>query len=131
MIGVDTNVLLRVFIEGDDPRQHVRSVALFREIAPEPALLHPIVLAEATWTLTKRMKRPKGEVVTFIANVLDAEVFEIPYAPAARRALSAYEVGKADYADYLMGEMNADAGCRTTFTFDTDASAHPRYTLLS
>ena len=130
MIGLDTNVLLRIFIRDEPEEQHVRSMDLLREAHPEPALINPIVLAEATWTLSKRMKRSREEVAGFVADVLDAEVFEVSSAKAARRALEAFANGRADYADYLIAEMNGDAGCRSTFTFDADAATYPLYDMV-
>lgn len=130
MIGLDTNVLLRVFIEDEPVSQHAQCVALLRAVAPEPAMINPIVLAEATWTLSRRMKRSRRQVADFVADVLDAEVFDVPFSLAARRALKAYEHGRGDFADYLIAEINAEAGCRATFTFDTDAADHGHYSLL-
>lgn len=130
MIGLDTNVLLRIFVEDDPPSQHRRAVSLMRDIAPERALVNAVVLVEATWTLARRMKRTRAQVSAFVADLLDAEVFEIACAEPARRALAAYAEGKADYADYLIAELNGEAGCRTTFTFEKDAALHPSYSIL-
>jgi predicted nucleic-acid-binding protein len=32
--------------------------------------------------------------------------------------LSRYRDGGADFADYVLAEVNREAGCRTTLTFD-------------
>jgi len=37
------------------------------------------------------------------------------------RALEAYRVGKADFPDYFLSEINLDLGCETTATFDVAA----------
>ncbi|MEP9350388.1 PIN domain-containing protein [Xanthobacter sp. KR7-225] len=127
MIGLDTNVLLRIFIEDDPPSMHHRAVGLLEGLAPEAAMVNPIVLAEATRTLVRRMKRSRQEVATFVASLLNADVIELSCADAVRRALGAYAGGKADFADYLIAELNAEAGCRTTYTFDIDAGQHTGY----
>lgn len=131
MIGLDTNVLLRIFIEDDPPAQHRRAVALLEGVAPEVAQVNPIVLAEATWTLAQRMKRSRQEISTFVAALLNTDVIELSSADAVRRALGAYGAGRADFADYLIAELNADAGCRSTFTFDKAAADHAGYSLMS
>lgn len=130
MIGLDTNVLLRIFIEDDPPSQHRRAVALVGGLAPEAAMVNPIVLAEAIWTLTRRMKRSRREVAIFVSDLLNTDVIEVSCADAVRRALGAYAAGKADFADYLIAELNAEAGCRTTYTFDIDAGQHAGYSLV-
>ena len=56
-----------------------------------------------------------------VAEVLSADDLEIPFRPAALGALAAYRAGKADFADYLIAQINADLGCSTTATFDRAA----------
>ena len=57
MIGLDTNVLLRLFVEDDAgqsarARRHVDAAT-----ADEPCLINSVVLAEFAWALAKRMKQ--------------------------------------------------------------------------
>ena len=47
----------------------------------------------------------------------------------ARIALDAYETGKADFADYLIGSIHKAKGCLTTLTFDRRASRSPWHSL--
>lgn len=129
MIGIDTNVLLRVFIADDDRTQHERAIALISGLQM-PIFVNAVVLAEATWTLAKRLKKPRADVVTFVEKVLGADVFDVMNAAAAQAALSMYRSGKAEFADYFIAEINAEAGCEKTATFDRDASCHPQYLLV-
>ncbi|HEX7777538.1 MAG TPA: VapC toxin family PIN domain ribonuclease, partial [Parvibaculum sp.] len=41
---------------------------------------------------------------------------------AVKRALAAFVAGKADFADYLIAEVNLAAGCSSTLTFDRKAA---------
>ena len=52
MIGLDTNILLRLWLN-DDPAQNKRIDALLAEhgSTPESLLVTDVVLAEAVWTL--------------------------------------------------------------------------------
>ncbi len=121
MIGLDTNVLLRLFIE-DDPAQCER-VRHFVEAATadEPCLVNSVVLAEFAWALAKKMKWKRGEVARLIEEVLSADDLDIPQRRAARGALAAYRTGKADFPDYFLAEINAELGCASTATFDVAA----------
>lgn len=119
MIGLDTNVLLRIVL-ADDARQQRRSLDLLESL-DEPIVINSIVLAEATWTLEKKRKAPRERIASFIADVLDTSAFEVTCPDAARRALGSYRQGRADYADYLIAEINAQYGCRTTYSFDRAA----------
>ena len=44
-------------------------------------------------------------------------------------ALSSYQRGKGDLADYLLGLRGEEAGVRTTFTFDRALRGDERFTL--
>lgn len=119
MIGLDTNTLLRLALD-DDPDQRRRVVALLGR-GGEVFSINPIVLAEATWTMDRKLKLGRARVASFIEQVLDTAQFSVQSETAVARALADYRTGRADFADYLLAEMNLDAGCRTTATFDRDA----------
>ncbi len=122
MIGLDTNVLLRLFIDDDDPEQTERARSLFARAGTEgPFLVNVVVLAEFAWTLAKPLKRQKDEIVKYLAGLLDADDLEIERLSAARAALDAFRTGKADFADYLLAEVNVELGCASTATFDGKA----------
>lgn len=119
MIGIDTNVLFRYLTLDDiDQVQRVdRSVqgALERD---EPLHIDGIVLCETAWVLRTAYDLPRAEVVGALEKVLDTRQFAIEDRDSARRALDAVVEGRGDFADYLIGERNRRAGCRTTMTFD-------------
>jgi predicted nucleic-acid-binding protein len=122
MIGLDTNVLLRLFIEGDDVRQCERARSFVTDRAQSgPLLVNSIVLAEFAWMLAKLLKLPKAEVVKYLEGLLKSDDLEIERRRAATSALVAYRTGKADYADYLLAQINADLGCASTASFDRKA----------
>ena len=55
MIGLDTNVLLRLFVE-DDPAQSDRARRFVdAAAADEPCIVNPVVLAEFAWTLAPKL----------------------------------------------------------------------------
>ncbi|MBV8103636.1 MAG: type II toxin-antitoxin system VapC family toxin [Hyphomicrobiales bacterium] len=127
MIGLDTNVLLRLFID-DDPRQYERA-RKFVDAATsgEPCLVNSVVLAEFAWTLGRSFKKKRPEIAHLVAEVLSADDLEIPCRRAAFSALGAYRAGKADFPDYLIAEMNSELGCASTATFDRAALDSPAF----
>jgi predicted nucleic-acid-binding protein len=127
MIGLDTNVLLRLFVE-DDPAQSDRARRLVLAAATdEPCLLNPVVLAEFAWTLARNFKKRRPEVARLIEGVLSMDDLEIPYRRAAQGALAAYRSGKADFPDYFLAEISAELGCASTATFDAAALDSPAF----
>jgi predicted nucleic-acid-binding protein len=121
MIGLDTNVLLRLFVE-DDPQQNERARSFFEAAsARETCVVNPVVLAEFAWTLVRGFRKKRREVAHLIAEVLSADDVEISNRSAAERALTAYCSGKADFPDYFFAEINVELGCASTVTFDKAA----------
>jgi predicted nucleic-acid-binding protein len=131
LIGLDTNVLLRLFVK-DDAEQHERARRFVGAATEdESCLINPIVLAEFAWTLAKGMKRKRSEVASLLGEVLSADDLEISHREAAQSALASYRQGKADFPDYFLAEINAELGCATTATFDQAALDSPAFSPVS
>ena len=97
MIGLDTNVLLRLFLK-DDLEQSERAQRFVDAATMDKlCLVNPIVLAEFAWTIERKMKRRRAEVARLIEEVLSADDLDIPHRDAARSAAIAYRAGKADF----------------------------------
>ena len=120
MIGLDTNVLLRL---GDDkePVQKAQAIALIRSSGAAGSYVNPIALTEFAWTLARTYKLSRREVADRIAIVLEAAEFVVAHAEQAELALGRYRAGPADFADYFLGEINRSEGCDATASFDGDA----------
>lgn len=127
MIGIDTNVLLRLLIR-DDEAQFQRIVAEIRSGAwAGGVVVNPIVLVEAIWVLTIRLGRPKSDAVAFIENLLATDGLTVQHESAVVRALSNWQSAKCGFADCLIAELNVEAGARTTRTFDKEALKLPAF----
>jgi predicted nucleic-acid-binding protein len=120
MIGLDTNVLLRL---GDDnePGQRDRARALVGSQGASGCFVNAIVLSEFAWTLTRIYKLSRADVAARLALILEAPEFVVASLAEASRAVQRFRSGPADFADYFLAEINTSAGCATTATFDRDA----------
>jgi predicted nucleic-acid-binding protein len=120
MIGLDTNVLLRL---GDDlePDQRDRARALVGSQGASGCFVNAIVLSEFAWTLTRIYKLSRVDVAARIALILEAPEFVVASLDEASRAVDRFRSGPADFADYFLAEINSSAGCAATATFDRDA----------
>ena len=122
MIGLDTNVLLRLFIGKDDPRQSERARSFVAEQSKTgPLSVNVIVLAEFVWVLAKSLKMPKNDIAKYLDGLLQSDDLEVQRRPVAVAALAAYRKGRADYADFLLALVNVDLGCQSTASFDEKA----------
>lgn len=132
MIGIDTNILLRLFGRDEPPAQAAKAEAVVIEGAREgPILVNPIVLSEFSWTLARQYGLPRNEIADRVERLLDAGDLEIAFEDEVRSALHFYRAGRANFPDYLIATLNHRMGCRTTFTFDQQAGDCPAMTLAS
>ncbi len=120
MIGLDTNVLLRL---GDDrePVQKAQAIALVGASGAAGCYVNPIALGEFAWTLARTYKLSQPEIADRIAILLEAAEFVVAHADQAEQALERYRAGPADFPDYFLGEINRSEGCDATASFDSDA----------
>jgi predicted nucleic-acid-binding protein len=132
MIGLDTNVLVRYFTE-DDPTQARRAARLIENqlTSDAPGYVSCIVLVELVWVLLRSYRAPPATVVEIIEGLLASPHIVVEHKSVARRALQAYRDGGGDFADILIAQLNLDAGCESTFTFDRAAAKLSGFRLLN
>ena len=124
MIGIDTNVLLRLFT-ADNPEQTAAAERLIGTCGPNSIHITNIVVAELAWTLLGRAYRlQKSRLIEIVEELLRREELVFENRSAVMMAIRWFESGKADFGDYLIGALNEEAGAIPTYTFDSVASAH-------
>lgn len=119
MIALDTNVLVRYLAE-DHPNQSARAAALIEgAIARRRRLfVAHVVLCELVWVLRRAYHRTRPDVVALLEGLLASAQIVVEAPELAHQALARYAVGRADFADYLIAERAAAAGCGSVATFD-------------
>jgi predicted nucleic-acid-binding protein len=126
MIGIDTNILLRL-ATGDDARQVKKITQWLSTHAPSvPLHINQIVLAEALWTLKSSYGYDREHMVTFVEALLGNAAFDIEDATVVEDALNMFVSSKADFPDCLIFAKN-NGLCESTITFDRAASALPGF----
>jgi predicted nucleic-acid-binding protein len=119
MMALDTNVLVR-YLTTDDAAQAARAKALIEGAADrgESMYVSHIVLCELVWVLTAAFGLEKDALVDVLTDIIRTAQFAIEEPDLAARALRRFEDGAADFADYVVAERAADAGCDRVATFD-------------
>ena len=122
MIGLDTNVILRLLV--DDDRIQAAAVAGLLERSgngPDTYYLNRIVLAEFAWVLKSRYKKSRSDIIQAIMALLGTSAVHVEDRDIVIAALSLYDGSKADFSDCLIVAGNRAAGCDHTVTFDRAA----------
>lgn len=119
MIGLDTNVLLRLLVR-DDLDQYETATRFVKESVAqgETLFINRIVVAELVWALSRSYRRSREEIAAAIEQILMTAEFEVEGSPLVWAALNEYTRTKVDFADCLLGAVNKAAGCSATATFD-------------
>jgi predicted nucleic-acid-binding protein len=128
VIGLDTNVLVR-YLTKDDEVQWKRAVEIINNA--ESCFISNIVLCEIVWVLRgKPYKYPQSEILKIIELLLQSSKLEFVNRTVIYQALKLNKLGKADFADYLIGAVNHFHECSTTVTFDQKLKGDKWYQLL-
>ena len=131
MKAVDTNVLLRLFVN-DDKAQAAKARALFEAQAEEDDSLWiaDIVLAELVWALARSYDRPRADIATVLRALAGNATVKLESAASVVEATRLYEVGPADFVDCLLAVKAKAQRCTALHSFDKKMNGLPGVALL-
>lgn len=122
MIGLDTNILLRLVLQ-DDPQQSKKVLDLFSRLDEiGPGYVNCISLMEFAWFLRRRVGLGRNEVMDAISDLLDSQDIELEDENIVEEVLAAMTETTTEFADVFIAFRNRRSGCRTTLTFDLKAA---------
>ena len=119
MIGIDTNILLRLWLN-DDPAQNRRIDALLAEHGGTPGslLVTDVVLVEAVWTLMSAFDQGKDAQLIAVRSLLEEIAFAFEDRESVADAVTLFDAGSCGFADCLVVAKHARQGCEFTATLD-------------
>ena len=130
MIGLDTNILVRAFVQDDSAQfERVRRL-LDEELQDEFAYLNAIVIVEFAWSMRRAYRWEHEWLHQALSELADHPRIVIEDRESYREAIALCRNRKTDFPDAYLGLRNAARGCRTTVTFDKNAAAMPTFTEL-
>jgi predicted nucleic-acid-binding protein len=126
MLGLDTNVLVRLLIE-DDAAQTRRARKLVEAATAEgeSVLVSLPVLLETEWVLRSRYEIPPATILGLFRAALETRELTFEDEPAVEEALFHWQESRSGFSDCLIMTHNRRLGCRSTVTFDADAARLP------
>ena len=132
MIGLDTNVLIRLVV-ADDPTQAARAKQFVehRCTPDSPCFINSVVLAEFVWVLTRVYQYRRSDIVAAIEGLLTGEDRIVEYHDEVRAGLEDYRSGRLDLIDALISQVNRAHGCEATATFDRKAARFDEFILVA
>lgn len=123
MIGLDTNLLVRLLVE-DDPVQTERAKRFVaRHCTPDsPGFINCVVLAEFVWVLSGIYRFGRGDIASAIETLLAGRDRVIEYHEEVQEALAEYNASSVGFTDAMIARINRARGCEGTATFDRRAA---------
>ena len=131
MIGIDTNILLRLWLD-DDPAQSRRIDVLLADHGSTPGslLVTDVVLAEAVWTLRSAFNQNKASQLLALHSLLEEAAFAFEDRESVGRAVALFEGGSHGFSDCLIVAKHERQGCDFTATFDRGMKKLPGVRVL-
>jgi predicted nucleic-acid-binding protein len=128
MIGLDTNVLVR-YLTQDDPVQSLKATEVIeRRLTPSnPGFLSVVTMAETVWVLERAYGLTAREIAAAVERILQVEVLVVENEQEVFAATVALKQRQGTFADALIAELGARAGCTHTLTFDKKALRLPAF----
>lgn len=122
MIGLDTNVLVRYFVQ-DDAKQSALATKLINSLSREsPAFVSLVTVCELVWVMESNYGQTKANVISILKRLLESDELVIEEKPTVWAALMSFQKGALDFSDAVVLEAGKKAGCSHTVTFDKAAS---------
>ena len=131
MIGLDTNILIR-YLTQDDPGQSAKATEIFEHrLTPKnPGFVSVVAMVETAWVLDRAYGLAAQDIATAVERLLQVEVLAIENEQEVFTAMVALKQGRGSFADALIAELGARAGCMRTLTFDQKAARLPGFELV-
>ncbi len=131
MIGLDTNILVR-YLTQDDPVQSAKATDILeRRLTPKNlGFVSVVVIVETVWVLDRAYGLTAQKIAAAVERLLQVEVLIIEDEQQVFTAMVALKQGRASFADALIAELGARAGCTRTLTFDQKAGRLPGFELV-
>ncbi len=130
MIGLDTNILVRLFAD-DHPKQREAAVNLLEGLAADgKAVVNLIVVVELVWTLQRAYGFDRRSTEIALERLTHHPKVDLPHRDLVREAVHRSREDGDPIADTLIALWNLSIGCRTTLTFDKEAARMKGFQIL-
>lgn len=118
MIALDTNVLVRYFVE-DDPVQTPAAQELVKGLTPRHrGFISREVAIEVVWVLDRTYGFSSAQIEAALMRLIATDSLEVEVSQDVAQAAAGYARGEADFADLMILAAAKRAGAGPLYTFD-------------
>lgn len=132
MIGIDTNVLLRLLVRDHDAQVRAAERYIAKHCSSaEPGFVSRGVIIEVAWALRRIYDYDRAQITAAVRGLLDVSEFEVESADEIHCAVADFEKSAVGFVDCLLARTNLAAGCDYTITFDRKAAKLAGFKVLT
>jgi predicted nucleic-acid-binding protein len=130
VIGIDTNVLVRYFIEDDDVQTRKAQSFIGSLTIDSPGFVSVVAIVELVWVLERSRAASGAQIIEALRFLLSCDGFIIESEQEVFIAMVELSEGRASFPDALIAALGRSAGCSHTLTFDKRAARLQEFRLL-
>ena len=102
-----------------------------RQLSEEdPGFVSIVAMVETVWVLDRAYGFAAHEIATAVERMLQADVLVVENEQEVFTAMTAVKDEKGSFADAVIAQLGARAGCSRTLTFDHKAARLPAFELV-
>lgn len=120
MIAIDTNILVRVFIDDLDIEQVNKSRDLVKKA--KNVYLTQIVLIEMVWVFLRAYKLTKQQIVVVLQEIYENSAFIVENEQIFLEAFVFYKESNTEFSDCMILAAAKAANVKHLYTFDAKFS---------
>ena len=116
MIGVDTNVLVRVLVDDAQAKEQCRKARALLS-SQKMIFVSQVVLVECVWVMQRSYGVGKNKTIAVLKALLSNQAVSLEGKALVKNAVQLYEENSVDFADALIWSANHKKGS-LLYTFD-------------
>lgn len=116
MIAIDTNILVRIFIDDTNVSQVKKS----RDLAKKAKRVYLVttVIIEMVWVLSRAFKLSKQQILAVLQEIYENSAFILENESIFLQALLLFKANNADFSDCMILSSSQAAKVKEIYTFD-------------
>ena len=122
MIGIDTNVLVRIFAKDNDKQREAALRFLSARSEDDPVFVSALVVAEVAWVLERSYEFSPTAIHGALDWLFESANIVIERYDLLQAAVTVAATRNADISDCIIAAIAMEAGATKTVTFDGPAA---------
>jgi predicted nucleic-acid-binding protein len=131
MIGLDTNLLVRIFAK-DNPLQEAMVLELLEQLPEgERAVVNIVVIVELLWVLKRAYRFEQEALVRVLRSMAENKRLFLPNKEILLEAAHQVRENGGELPDMIIALLNREHGASVNYTFDVYSSKRDGFQILS